>query len=439
VIACDDRSAAQGVRPGLALNTALALLPGLETKARDERRERSALARLGAWAGQYTPRVSLTPPDAVLLEVRGSLALFGGLERLQEKIGEELSGLGYSAQLGFAPTPLAASWLARAGEGGVTEAHALAGRLGLLSLACVRWSEETQQALHEVGVRSVGDCLRLPRDGFARRFGVDCLIDLDRALGRRPDPRPEFHPPTRFSSRLELPFGVQALEPLRHAFDLLLRELAGYLRGRDGGVQALRLDLVHHETPATSVRLELAQPCRDSDHLLDLFMTRLERVVLLAPVLELRLHSGPVLARDAQTLDLLAGRTPSAMTSMQLIERLRARLGVSAVHGLSTRPEHRPELAWSIDEAGTRESRPVDHDRPLWLLMQPQVLDEAEGHPCLEGALELLQGPERIETGWWDADVMRDYYIACSPQGTRVWVFRERQGARRWFLQGVFG
>ena len=36
---------------------------------------------IAAWAMQFTPEVSLAPPDDVLLEVQGSLGLFGGTRR----------------------------------------------------------------------------------------------------------------------------------------------------------------------------------------------------------------------------------------------------------------------------------------------------------------------------------------------------------------------
>ena len=66
-----------------------------------------------------------------------------------------------------------------------------------------------------------------------------------------------------------------------------------------------------------------------------------------------------------------------------------------------------------------------------------QNLFSKEGDP-LEGAL--VTGPERIETGWWDGhDVRRDYYVALSRAGVRLWIFRERPPGQRWFLHGVFG
>jgi protein ImuB len=66
--------------------------------------------------------------------------------------------------------------------------------------------------------------------------------------------------------------------------------------------------------------------------------------------------------------------------------------------------------------------------RPVWLLNEPLSLPKPE----------LLQGPERIESGWWDGKgVARDYYIARHSDGVRLWVFQERQ-SKRWYVHGVF-
>ena len=58
----------------------------------------------------------------------------------------------------------------------------------------------------------------------------------------------------------------------------------------------------------------------------------------------------------------------------------------------------------------------------------------------MAGELRLLAGPERIESGWWDgADVQRDYYVASDTHGARLWIYRECERPRRWFLHGIFG
>jgi protein ImuB len=59
--------------------------------------------------------------------------------------------------------------------------------------------------------------------------------------------------------------------------------------------------------------------------------------------------------------------------------------------------------------------------------------------PSLEGPLELLAGPERIESGWWDGgDVARDYFVARMQNEALVWIYREWRGAGGWYLHGVF-
>jgi protein ImuB len=62
----------------------------------------------------------------------------------------------------------------------------------------------------------------------------------------------------------------------------------------------------------------------------------------------------------------------------------------------------------------------------------------------LASGLVLEQGPERIESGWWDGrGVARDYYVARQIRGARqshgakLWVFQERQ-SKRWYLHGMF-
>jgi protein ImuB len=83
--------------------------------------------------------------------------------------------------------------------------------------------------------------------------------------------------------------------------------------------------------------------------------------------------------------------------------------------------------------------------RPLWLLPEPEPLAERQLRPLLDGhPLQLLCGPERIESGWWDAALAeRDYFIAQADDGALVWIYRARlpmaAQEQGWFLQGRFG
>jgi len=416
------------------------LAEGLRVHARDAAAERVALAGVAAWAGQFTSLVSLAPPCALLLEVGGSLALFGGEQALTQKVREGLAALGYHTRLALAPTPLGATLLARAGRDAcVLKKSVLTNALAPLPLAVLEPEVGELGALRAMGVRTLRDCLRLPRDGLARRFGPKLLQTLDRALGRRPDPRPPFEPPPRFDARVILPAEVSETEALLFAARRLLLELCGMLQARGGGVQSLVLRLFHRAQAVTPVPLGLAAPTRDPHHLLGLLRERLERVRLTEPAREIGLAVDAILPLDATPLDLFGAPGVPGMAQAALIERLRARLGDEAVHGLCLVPEHRPERAWHYCVPG--ESGPAAEfgRRPLWLLADPIPLRVIEGRPCLKGELILQRERERIESGWWDGDdVRRDYFVARDKGGTRLWIFREGGGQGRWFVHGIF-
>ena len=70
------------MRAGMAVAAASALAADLCVLARDPAAERAALERIAACAIQFTPTVSIAPSAEVLLEIAGSLKLFGGLSRL---------------------------------------------------------------------------------------------------------------------------------------------------------------------------------------------------------------------------------------------------------------------------------------------------------------------------------------------------------------------
>lgn len=443
VLLCTDSAAQLGVRPGMRLGAAYALAGALCVLCRDEGRERDSLEGLAAWAGQFTSVLSLEPPQEILLEVGGSLRLLGGIEGLLRRVQQGIDELGYQVRLAFAPTPLAATWFARAGEyPGAMGKEALAAGIARLPLSCLHLTPEARSTLQGMGVRRVGDCLRLPRDGLARRLGPNLIRLLDQALGSVPDPRPNFQPPARFRSHLPLPGEVERSEGLLFAAHRQLTELAGFLQARGGGVQELTWTLHHRRCSPTEIRLGLAAPSRDPQHLHRLLHIRLERLQLSEPVQELTLWAEDILPLSARSEELFGQTEPEARDPAELLERLRARLGDEAVHGLCPVVDYRPERAWRCCVPGQvgDEVLPLGSaSRPLWLLAEPIPLEVLGGQPILQGALALEADRERIESGWWDgADASRDYFVARNLQGERFWIFRELRGGRRWFVHGIF-
>jgi protein ImuB len=349
--------------------------------------------------------------------------------------------MGLTALVAAAPTARGASWLAHAGsERLVTDPAALESALAGLPVRVMTCDTATRDALTAIGATRIGDVAALPRAGLARRFGRKLLDDLDRALGRAPDPRTFFTPPAEFRARLELPAEVTQAEALLFAAKRLFVQLEGFLAARAGGVQRLALRLFHREARFTEVPIGLVAPARDAAHFTLLARERLGCLVLPAAVRAIALDAGDVVPLAGEALALFDDGASSPGDWQKLVERLRARLGGTAVHSLVVAAEHRPERA--SRESGTGAGAAgADHPglRPFWLLPVPQPLEEIDAAPHRGGPLKLLAGPERIESGWWDGgDVARDYFVAETADRALVWVYRERRAPGGWFLHGLF-
>lgn len=435
LLAVNTAALLAGVLPGQPAAAARALLPTLHLFTRDPALENRCLRRLAAWAQQFTDRVVLQPPQSLLLEVAGSLTLFGGSETLRTRAARELSDLGFAVTAAIAPTPAAATALARTGRGEcLTRRADLTDTLADLPLSALAIEDQALSDLQASGLHRLGDLLALPAAALARRFGPEFVAYRDRLLGRRPDPRQPYQPPRRYEGELELPAPADTAAALGFAARRLLRELCGQLRAADAGVTRCELILTHREADPTRVTLGLRTPGRDPDHLGQLLDDRLDRTPLPAPVDGLRLRASGFVPLEQPQQSLLPA--PDDSQWQRLHETLAARLGPGAIRGLTVVADHRPERASRAVDPGTRSQSSDTRPRPLWLLHAPEALPADLVPSRASTGLTLLSGPERIESGWWDSrDVRRDYYIATTGEGARWWIFRDREG---WFLHGLF-
>ncbi|MGI9272970.1 MAG: Y-family DNA polymerase [Woeseiaceae bacterium] len=451
LLACPEASAA-GIQLGQSANAALALLPTLHIEERSALREQQAVEQLATWLEQFTSVVCIAGRDVLLLEIAGSLRLYGGLPSLRQQVAAGLTQQGFEASLAIAPTPLAATWLARAGRRVcVREQSNIARVLRGLPLSCLDWPAAICDSIHGMGATSVGDCLRLPRAGFARRFGSQRLLELDRALGRLPDPRASWRAPERFCADYEMTEEQGNREVLLAICHDLLLSLERFLLTRQLGTQRLRFSFFHLRAPATQLYLGGAEFERRAEHWSDLLRIRFECVTLPEAVIAVRLQGGRNQSMQAVSERLaLQGKSSSSgrrYSMSQLAERLAARVGSHSVQSVATVAEHRPQRAWRIQGVlGDRALSAIRRSlcRPLWMLPEPTLLPADQGYPLHQGRLTLLEGPERLETGWWDDDgIARDYYTAINPQGLQLWVFRNRtckhSRATSWYLHGIFG
>lgn len=228
--------------------------------------------------------------------------------------------------------------------------------------------------------------------------------------------------------------------------------------------------------------VSLARGEQSSDRLLALSLLRLERLSLPEDTLGIRLslirsepwaQSNPAgeslfrqggrdaMTNRADTRTANHTRPPTKPASSaaehlptELVDQLRARLGEQALCGIGNYADHRPERAWQVLEPQARLARPARVKnpepnransansplivntrslalRPLWLTSEPETI----GH-AVNDTLTLVAGPERIESGWWQKPVQRDYYIAQNRNRAYLWVFQDSDAC--WFIHGYF-
>ena len=484
IVATNRKARDAGVLPGQALKSALALCADLDIVDREPARETALLARIGERLTGFSTLVSLQPPQSVLVELRGSLRLFGGIDALSERLLGGLRADGYHLRHSIAPTATAAHWLALAGCCPSADAVVAAGRkagqflqlLNSLDIAVTGWPQPVIAALHEMGVDSIADCRRLPRDGLTRRFGPALLRSLAQAFGELPEARRHVRERQRFDEVLQLDAEIDDAAQLHTGCTRLLAQLEAFLRQHQGAVR--RLDFGFHgwRGGAGSLTLSLSAAGFELQHWRGLLAAHLERCRLSQPAVAITLHadiSEPLQARTATLSlehDTQASRPADSADLHALLDCLQARIGEDSVRALRHVSEHRPEYASLMVSAAQDETHAAVRDaelpadwllrdvpagvmalteqhalllqRPLWLTEAPVPLQLRDGVLYSDGALQLRHGPERIESGWWeDNDATRDYFVAENPAGVRLWVFREPDatGAARWWLHGVFG
>lgn len=446
VMACNDIATNLGIRAGHSLNAAMSLCPQLNALPRDIAKEQSLLKKLAEHCLQYSSAVSTADPDELLIEVRGSLRLFEGLQSLMARIRADLAAQSLTARMTAGPTPEGALWLARASHREIVRPLELRRALDKLPIAALRWPPDVELRLWRFGTRTLGDLLRLPRGGLAKRIGAHLMIELDRALGRCPSLRQPVVETESFHDTVRLDYEIETTALLEPVLRSSLQRLASFVKQRQQTVGAFRIVLRHREQCSTPVRIALARPTSDVGHMYDLLHEKLHSLVLSAAVSELVVTADQLFRAEPTDRSLFCSddRQPQTLAERKarLYEQLVGRLGEQSIARLQAAADHRPERAQQAMRIrfGVKTPKielPIELPRrPRWLLPVPRSISKNQ----ILGTLKVLKGPETIDAGWWDGTpVHRDYFVVQSSRGSLCWIFRNRTQPGQWYLHGLFG
>lgn len=498
VIGC-ERAARAGIAPDLSLTDAAALLPAddrahVHVLPYDPSADRAALGRLAEHCEQFSPRVgwdTVIPrtreldaparpllarrapmePSHLFLNITGIPQLFGGEEKLAQRVVAACRARRHAVRVAIAPTIGAAWALAQAADPiTIVPLEELAAALRPLPIARLRLPSEMVGLLGRLGIETIEPLTRLARSGLAERFGSQLLTRLDQAFGSAPEMIVPHRPSPRFLAmqRLEIPTGRR--EAIEWIIDELIDRIAAELQEHGRG--ALRLtgrlgcgpDLVAKIEVGMYRPTDLAKPLRE------LVRLHCERLALPGPVDRIALRAEPTVRMRPRQSEMFADPALDADRSLATLwERLSSRLGPEAVVRPVWQADPLPERAVRyvplVSQTSRERERPVvvfskkkqtpvagapgspDH-RPLRLLATPAAVEVVslapDGSPatfCWQQQRYVVArswGPERIETGWWRRGlVRRDYYRIETTTGRRFWLYRDL-GDDAWRLHGSF-
>ncbi len=453
--AVDDKAAKLGLRAGQALASARAMVPHLKVMAANEPADLTLLERIADWCDGFTPFVALDPPHGLLLDITGASHLFGSEQAMLDRLRRDLNKQGFAVMGAVAGTALAARALARFRDGVVVPSGLDSEVVAPLPIEALELDPIITHAFRRAGLKTIGQAAERSRAELTARFGSALVFTFDAALGRAEAP---------ISPRLSLP-DVRAerrfVEPvvtedtLLATVKSLAARLARILEERGEGARALQAVFFRADGSIRHIAVETGAPTRDPAIIERLFREKLDA---LADPLD------PGFGFDLIRLECRRAepcRTEAADFSSDLqaekeirflVDRLAARFGSHRVLAFRPNDTHIPENAFVVVPAQYAPPSKIGWEairqdgeaprRPLRML-SPEPVSVLPGETLrfrwrnAVHAVRRIEGPERIAMEWWRTPAPpRDYFRVEDEEGRRFWLYRE--GAVRWFLQGVF-
>ncbi|MEM9330521.1 MAG: DNA polymerase Y family protein [Pseudomonadota bacterium] len=465
LVALEDDRRLSGIRVEQTLSDARAIHPNLECLQYDPHATMTLLKKVARWCERYTPLVSLSGRDSLFLDITGCSHLFNGEKAMLEDMFSRLNGQGFGVKLAIADAAGAAWAMAHHSSHDIAPAKSHQVILEPLPLHALRLPQDKVVELAQLGFKTVGSLIEVPRAPISARFGPEVLQRLDQALGQEDEVLSPFQPVAELVYEKRFPDPVVYEEDIKATIRLLAAKLVISLEQRGLGLRKARLQLFRADGDVVFLEVEASNPRRDAKQIAALFDERLSKlhdewdagfgfdIIQLCVLRSERL--------DAQQEDMVA-HNHAKEAAMHLVDRLTARLGADRVQVFQTSDTHIPERRFNLAPAVhyAPEVKPYERTdlatRPVLLFERPELADVMaevpEGPPIRfrwrRAHYEVVcsEGPERIACEWWRdgrTAKTRDYFRIETTEGYRLWLFRdglyEREtDAPKWYVHGMF-
>ncbi len=500
ILWANEEARQQRVLPGHRYAAALGICPELRAAEVPPEEIAAGIVELTELLLRFTPAVepAAHDPGVFWLDASGLVRLHPSLlewsERLHRTlVAENLRGgvvCGFGRFATYALAHVASSAQGGAGCARLVTDEAEERRLVTrVPLERLEIAPDLREALVRLGVRTVGDLLRLPPEGLATRFGKEAERLHRTARGELSEPLtaciPD-EPPTRRIAFHEM--AEKDTGRLLHAIEDATPGLVAETASRNQALAALHVRLLLEGAAPRLLEARPAAPTLDATQVLELLRLQIEATTkhrgLGRGVEEIVLTVRGVAARPEQLRLFRENPRRDLQAAARALARLRAEHGPYAVVTATLTDGHLPEASFALlplDELHfpTPAARAAENPAALVrrLLTRPSLLPPRPRHEpdgwllagMESGPVRRSVGPYLLAGAWWGrgpeigtgigaqgggaacaraeatgiaatgttgVGIHREYHFAETAHGDIFWVFHDRR-RRRWYLQGA--
>jgi nucleotidyltransferase/DNA polymerase involved in DNA repair len=403
-----------------------------------------------------SPLVEDAEPGIAYLEMRG---IEGTPRAWLASVRAALAAVPAGAlpfRLGLAANKFVARAAATVNDGTIVRSGRERDFVAPLPLHVLALEAYVTERLHLLGVRTLGELAALPHGPFVRRFGPDAAPAHDRANGIDAEPLVPRARALRVERSLFGEGTAEREEQVLFALRALVARVADDVAFAGKRCGYLRLTLECEDGATHEVPTLLAQPTAQAATMFDLLRTRLEGIVLAAPVCGLRLGAER-LEEGGTERSLFAGSDPDPETVAVALARIEAALGPGSALRARVTAGHRYETRYAYEtfdarglvrrapHADAAQSTSPEATLAYRVFAPREIAVRLErGRPVSVAGrkVEEIAGPWRVDESWWAQALdegavpyASDAYDVSLEDGTLWRIVAE---AGRWYVRGAY-
>lgn len=442
----------QGIKLGMGLASASLSCPNLLLHEYNYDIEEHAITHLANALYFVCSDIALAPPQGIALRAQNMLQLYGGLSQYWPLIKQCLAQQQVHYLASSAYSIQAAKVLALCKQSLISEKRERIFKALLkCDIAASDIDPKDKVKLLRIGVKTISDLHQLTSAELANRVSRVSMSLIHELFGKQAAKVKFYHPLSTYSDYLELLYEVHLSARLLPVLNKCISKFSDFLLLRNAHALSINITFFQRDNEALTHTFNSIQGIYKTSQWLDIIELQLSNISFASPVYALRIECTHYETAQSSNVDLF-NQKASHVAALTLLSRLQSKLGEQNIHQLRFKADFRPEQSthkskFTQGQRACNKSTNYNNSDGLAITSQHQVMPTSifadrpglllEPPEPLTVAVQVIKGPERIQTGWWDnKSVKRDYYIGQSEDGQQVWIFKTPN--KQWYLHGYF-